>query len=70
MAWVGRNLKDHLVPAPLPRAGLPTTRSSISNKGPIQPGLEHLQGWDIHNLSGQPATAPHCSLCEKLPSDI
>jgi len=23
-------------------------------QGPIQPGLEHLQGQGIHNLSGQP----------------
>ena len=22
--------------------------------GPIQPDLEHLQGWDTHSLSGQP----------------
>jgi len=22
-------------------------------QGPIQPGLEHLQGWGIHSLSGQ-----------------
>ena len=22
-------------------------------QGPIQPGLEHLQGWGIHTLSGQ-----------------
>ena len=25
----------------------------------IQPGLEHLQGWGIHNLSGQPVPVPH-----------
>ena len=31
-------------------------------QGPIQPGLEHLQGWGIHNLSGQPVPAPHHSL--------
>ena len=23
-------------------------------QGPIQPGLEHIQGWGIHSLSGQP----------------
>ena len=37
---------------------------------PIQPGLEHLEGWGIHSLSGQPVPAPHHSLCEQLPSDI
>ena len=34
----------------------PTTRPGCP--GPIQPGLEHLQGWDIHNLSGKPVPAP------------
>jgi len=29
---------------------------------PIQPGLEHLQGWGIHNLSGQPVPVLHHSL--------
>ena len=53
MARVGRDLKDHQAPTPLPHAGLP---SSVSNtaQGPIQPGLEQLQGWGIHSLSGQP----------------
>ena len=31
-------------------------------QGPIQPGCEHLQGWGIHSLSGQPVPAPHHSL--------
>ena len=30
-------------------------------QGPIQPGPEHLQGWSIYNLSGQPMPAPHHS---------
>ena len=30
-------------------------------QGPIQPGLEYLQGWGIHNLSGQLVPAPHHS---------
>jgi len=29
-------------------------------QGPMQPGLEHLQGQG-HNLSGQPVPAPHYS---------
>ena len=33
--------------------------------GPIQPGLECLQGQGIHNLSGQPIPAPHHSLCKE-----
>jgi len=39
-------------------------------QGSIQPGFEHLQGWGIHSLSGQPVPAPHHSLCKKLPPDI
>ena len=27
MVWVGRDLKDHLVPTPLSWAGIPSTRS-------------------------------------------
>jgi len=34
----------------------------LAAQGPIQPGLEHLQGRGIHNLSGQPVPAPHHSL--------
>jgi len=30
-------------------------------QGPIQPGLEHLQGRGIHSLSGQPVPTPHHS---------
>jgi len=46
MAWVGRDLKDHLFPNPLLWAGLPTTKSGTRSgcQGLIQPGLEHLQG--------------------------
>jgi len=39
-------------------------------QGPIQPGLEHLQGQDIYNLSGQPVSASHHSFCKELPPDI
>ena len=31
-----------------------------------QPGLEHLQGRGIHNLSGQPVPAPHHSHSKEL----
>ena len=36
----------------------------------IQPGLECLQGWDIHNLLGQPVPVRHHPLCEKLPPNF
>ena len=39
-------------------------------QGPIQPGLEHLQGWSTHSLSGQPVPAPYYSLTKNLPPDI
>ena len=51
--------------------GMPTTldlaRNQLLCQGPIQPGLEHLQGRGIHNLSGQPVPAPHHPLSEKFP---
>ena len=39
-------------------------------QGPIQPALEHLQGWTIHSLSGQPVPERHHSLCKERPPDI
>ena len=72
MAWVGRDPKDHQVPIPLPQAGLTSTRSSTRSgwPGPIQPGLEHLQGQGIRNLSGQPVPEPCHSPSKKLPPNI
>ena len=35
-------------------------------QGAIQPGLEHLQGWSIHNLSRQPVPAPHHSFGKEI----
>jgi len=63
MAWVEKDLKDHLLSTSLPWAGLPTTRPGL----PIQPGLEYLQGLSIHNLLGQPVPVLHNPLSEKLP---
>ena len=34
----------------------------------IQPGLECLQGWGIHNLLGQPVPVRHHPLCGKTSS--
>ena len=36
----------------------------------VQPGLECLQGWHIHNLLGQPVPVCHHPLCEILPPSI
>jgi len=71
MAWVGRDLKDHEAPTPCCSQGHqpPYLILDQAAQGPIQPGLEHLQGWSIHNLSEQPVSAPHNSLCEELPAN-
>lgn len=73
MSWVGRDLEDHesYNPPPFPpTTGPPHLILDQDAQGPIQPSLEHLQGWSIHNLSGQPVPAPHRSLGKKLPHDI
>ncbi|NXP40728.1 RN169 ligase, partial [Leiothrix lutea] len=44
MVWVGRNLKVH--PTPCPGQGDPPLSQVASS--PIQPGLEHFQGWGSH----------------------
>ena len=72
MAWVGRDPKDHQVPNPHHRHGHqpPDLLLDEAAQGSIQPGFEHLQGWGIHSLSGQPVPAPYHSLCEEYPPDI
>jgi len=54
MAWVGRDLKDDQAPTPCHRQGCqpPYLMLDQAAQGPIQPGIEHLQGRGIHNLSG------------------
>ena len=47
MAWVEKDLKDHLVSTPLPRARSPTTRLSCPE---LHPALPCFHGWGIHNL--------------------
>jgi len=37
VVWVGRDLKDHLVPTLLPGAGTPSTRPSCSRPHPAWP---------------------------------
>ena len=39
-------------------------------QGHIQPGLECLRGWGIHNLLGQPVSVRHHPLGQKLLSNI
>jgi len=60
MAWVGSDLKDHQAPIPCHRQGHQPPHIILDQaaQGPIQPGLEYLQGRGIHNLSG--------SLCQHL----
>ena len=43
MAGVGKDLKDHPVPAPCHGQGCPPPAQAA--QGPIQPGFECLQGW-------------------------
>ena len=72
MAWVGRDLNDHEAPTPCQTQGhqLPHLILDQAAQGPIQPGLEHLQGWGTHKLSGQPVPTPFHSLCKELPLDV
>jgi len=49
MARAGRDLKDHEAPNPHHSQGHqpPHVIPAQAAQGPIQPGLEHLQGWGI-----------------------
>jgi len=69
MAWVERGPEDH-PPCHRQHHQFPDLVLDQAAQGPIQPGIEHLQGWSIHSLSGQPVPAPHHSLCKELPPDI
>ena len=52
MAWVEKDHNDHVVSTPCYVQGRqPADQAAQSH---IQPGLESLQGWGIHNLLGQP----------------
>ena len=57
MAWVEKDHSDHLISTPCHVQGRqPPDRAAQSH---IQPGLECLQGWDIHNPLGQPVPVRH-----------
>jgi len=55
MAQVGRDPKGHESPPSRCMQGHqpPHLIPAQAAQGPIQPGLEHLQGQGIHSLSGQ-----------------
>ena len=72
MALVGRDLKDRESPTPHHRQGHqpPHLIPDQAAWGPIQPGLEHLQRWGIHNLAGQPVLALYHSPSKEVLLDI
>ena len=57
MAWVEKDHNDHPVPTPCYVQGC--QRPDHAAQSHIQPGLECLQGWSIHNLLGQPVPVRH-----------
>jgi len=57
MLWVGRDLKGHLVQRPCHEQGHLLLDQVAQS--PVQPGLEHCQGWGIDHLSGQPVPGFH-----------
>jgi len=67
MVWVQEDLKDDQVPASL--CQLLDHVLDQAAQGPIQPGLEHLQGWVTHSFSGQPVPVLHHPVRVKFPSD-
>lgn len=42
MVWVGRDLKNHLVPAPMPWAGIPSIKSIFSKPHPTWPWTSRM----------------------------
>jgi len=51
MAWVGKDLKGHLVPPQSHGQDCQPLDQVLDQaaQGPIQPGLEHIQQQGIHN---------------------
>ena len=68
MVWVGKDLKDHLVPIPCPGQGHLPLDQVVPN--PVQRGLEHFQGWGTHNFSGQPVPVSHHPYSKKFLPNI
>jgi len=68
MACVEKDRNDHRLSTPCyVRGHQPPDQAAQSH---IQPGLECLQGWGIHNLLGQPVPVCHHPLCEKMTNDL
>ena len=65
MYWKGHKSPPSSSPVPS-YCCLPLSQAAW---GPIQPGLEHLQGWGIHIL-GQPVPVPHHPLSKNFPPNI
>jgi len=68
MAWVEKDHSDDPVSSPCYVQGYRPADQAAQSL--IQPGLEYLQGWGIHNLLGQPDPVRHHPLGEKIPSHI
>ena len=67
MVWVGRDLKDHLIPPP--HIHIPHVPPGQAAPSPTQPGLGHCQGWGTPSSSGQPGPGPqHPQMEEFLPN--
>lgn len=60
--------RHHDIPTPCHRQGCRALDQKINEaaQGPIQPHSGYLQGWGIHDFSGQPDPEHYCPLCEKL----
>lgn len=69
MAWVGWDLKVHLVLTPLPWAGSPFT--GLCSQSAIQPGLEAHPGTrHMHSFSWQPVPVPYHPHSKEFLSNI
>ena len=55
---------DHIVSTPAPRVECHSPDQTAQHL--IQPGLVFLQGWGVHNSSGQPVPVPHCPLSKNF----
>lgn len=70
MIWVESDLKDNLVPTPLPWAETLPTGTGFQN--PIQPSLKHFQGWGTSpdSLGNLFQCSPHTHSKEFLPESL
>ena len=59
-----QTFKGHLVQLPSNEQGHPQLDHVAQS--PVQPDLECLQGWGIHQLSWQPVPVPHHTYCKNL----